>query len=185
MTEAEQTTMGGAGIDETILRMEWLYKTLTGTEAPPVGDTTYAPIPAEKDAAEHVQNQLNRLLTMLGEVGPGTVTARPWVPPMSVLESEREIRICLDLAGVKREQVEIAAQGNLLSVKGTRLVATDNGGRLRLNEMAVGPFERKFLVPGGMLAGDPKAQMRDGLLEIRIPKAETAKGTAPYQVPIN
>src|SRR5262245_22638011 len=120
MTEPEQEA-GATQIEETITRIEQLYQSLTG-RALPRGEAPYAPIPAEKDPAEHVEKQLNQLLSLLGELG-GEVRPLPqtsWTPAMAVWESHTEIRISLDLPGVTRDVVEVVAQGKILTISGNR-----------------------------------------------------------------
>jgi HSP20 family protein len=184
MTEAEHTP-GTTDIDETIGRMEQLYQALTGqdlrrTEAP------YAPIPAEKDPAEHVEKQLNHLLTLLGELGGGVrpVPQTSWTPAMSVWESHTEIRITVDLPGVARDQVQVVAQGKLLTISGTRSAPKSDDFRLHSSEAPIGPFRRTVFLPGGMRDTEPTAEMKDGVLEIRIHK-ESSQVTTPRTVRVN
>src|SRR5215813_6743829 len=184
MTEAEQNT-GTAQIEETITRIEQLYQNLTGRAAPR-GDVTYAPIPAEKDPAEHVEKQLNNLLTLLGELG-GDVRPLPltsWTPAMSVWESHTEIRISLDLAGVPRDHVQVVAQGKILTISGNRPAPKSDDFRLHSSESAIGPFRRTVYVPGGFRETEPRAEMKDGVLEIKIQK-ESSQVTTPRSVRIN
>ncbi len=187
MTEAEQAH-GSMDIEETIGRMEHLYQALTG-RAFPRTEAPYAPIPAEKDPAEHVEKQLNHLLTLLGELGGGVrpVPQTSWVPAMSVWESHTEIRIAVDLPGVARDQVQVVAQGKLLTISGTRSTPktekTDDF-RLHSSEAPIGPFRRTVFIPGGMRDTEPRAEMKDGVLEIRIHK-ESSQVTTPRTVRIN
>src|SRR5207247_2282054 len=58
-------TMSTVEIDEAIERTEKLYRAMTGDDAPPVGESAYAPIPAEKDPTRYVEEQADRLLGML------------------------------------------------------------------------------------------------------------------------
>jgi len=184
MTEAEQT-VGITEIEETIGRMEQLYQTLTG-RAVPRGEGPYAPIPAEKDPAEHVEKRLNELLTLLGELGG---EARPvpltsWTPAMSVWESHTEIRICLDLPGVPRDHVQVVAQGKLLTISGNRAAPKSDDFRLHSSEAPIGPFRRTVFIPGGMRENEPNAEINDGVLEIRIRK-EASHVTTPRTVRVN
>ena len=184
MPETEHAA-GITEIDETIGRMEQLYQTLTGRAAPR-NEAPYAPIPAEQDPAEHVEKQLNRLLTLLGELG-GEVRPVPltsWTPAMSVWESHTEIRICVDLPGVRRDRVQVTAQGKLLTISGTRDVPKNDDFRLHSSEAPIGSFRRTVLVPGGMREGEPRAEMKDGVLEIRIQK-ESSQVTTPRTVRVN
>src|SRR5215468_4650991 len=66
MAEDDPTTVS-RDIDQTVERMEQLYRTVTGHDAPPAS-ADYAPIPAEKDPAEYVERRLNQLLELLGAV---------------------------------------------------------------------------------------------------------------------
>lgn len=184
MTDAELNS-GTTQIEETIARIEQLYQSLTG-RAVPRGEAAYAPIPAEKDPAEHVEKQLNQLLTLLGELG-GDVRPLPhtsWTPSMSVWESHTEIRLCLDLAGVPRENVQVVAQGKILTVSGSRPAPRSEDFRLHSSEAPIGPFRRTVYVPGGMRETEPRAEMKDGVLEIRIQK-ESSQVTTPRNVRIN
>ena len=184
MPETEHTA-GITEIDETIGRMEQLYQTLTGRAAPR-NEAPYAPIPAEQDPAEHVEKQLNELLTLLGGLGGG---ARPlpltsWTPAMSVWESHTEIRICLDLPGVPRDHVQVVAQGKLLTISGNRSAPKTDELRLHSSEAPIGPFRRTVFIPGGMREHEPRADMKDGVLEIRIEK-ESSQVTTPRPVRVN
>ena len=184
MTDSEQT-VGITEIEETIGRMEQLYQTLTGRAAP-TGETPYAPIPAEKDPAEHVEKRLTELLTLLGELGG---EARPvpltsWTPAMSVWESHTEIKICLELPGVPRDLVQVVAQGKLLTISGNRRAPKSEEFRLHSSEAPIGPFRRTVFIPGGMRENEPRAEMNDGVLEIRIRK-EQSQVTTPRSVRVN
>lgn len=183
MAEPEQAS-ASAEVEETIGRMERLYQTLTGQPLPR-SEAPYAPIPAERDPAEHVEKQLNRLLTLLGELGGGVrpVPQTSWTPAMAVWESHTEIRICVDLPGVAREQVQVTSQGKLLTISGDREIGKSDDFRLHSSEAPIGPFRRTVFLPGGM-RDEPRAEMKDGVLEIRIQK-ESSQVTTPRTVRIN
>lgn len=172
-------TLPNTGIDETIGHIEDLYQKVTGT-AVPAGDALYAPIPAERDPAEHVEEQLNRLLGMLG--GWAQPSGPAWAPPISISESESEIVVDADLPGVGRDQVSVTVHGNALVIAGSRLVSHNNGMLFRQNERPLGPFRRVVMMPG-MRSGEPVAQMKDGVLEIRIQK--DIQAVKPRQIVVN
>jgi len=179
MNQSEQAS---AGIDETIEHVERLYQTVTGRDAPAV-ETPYAPIPAEKDPSQHVEEQMSRLIDLLGQVRLGPAEAPTWAPPVSVWETEAEVLVCVDLPGLRRENVEVVAQGNTLTVTGSRPPDRD-GYRLRSSEGGLGTFRRTFFVPGGIRGPEPSAQMRDGVLEIRFPRPPST-GNRPRPVPVH
>lgn len=172
-------TPPNTGIDETIGHIEELYQKVTGTPVP-TGDALYAPIPAERDPAEHVEEQLNRLLGILG--GWASPASPAWAPPISISESETEILVEADLPGVGRDQVAVTLHGNALVITGSRLASRDNVTQSRLNERLLGPFRRVVMMPG-MRVGEPVAQMKEGVLEIRIQKDTQA--VKPRQIVVN
>src|SRR5689334_15318867 len=89
------------GIDDAIQQVERLYRTVTGKDAPAT-EPPYATIPPESDPTRYVEEQVERLMTALGQL-PGTTPRMPtWTPPLSVWENAREIAICIELPGVPR-----------------------------------------------------------------------------------
>ena len=177
-------------IDETIGRMEQLYRAVTGRNAPPA-DRPYAPIPAENDPAEHVGKQLDRLLEALGVsgLGIGTLDTRPtWAPPISVWENDREIRIEIDLPGIPRDEVEVEVQvvadGKLMRISGTRRPPTLDSFRLHSSERPLGRFRRVVFVPSAQRDAEPRAEMKEGVLEIRIQK-EPSRSESRRTITIN
>jgi HSP20 family protein len=157
--------VGVATIEETIQQVEMLYRSMTGRDAPPA-EGAYAPIPAEKDPSRHVEEQMDRLLSLLGPVPASRVPT--WAPAASVAESEAEVVICLDLPGVPREAVQMQQQGELLTVSGERPWPRDEDAPLRLNERPLGAFRRTLWLPAR--PAELTARLRDGVLEIRIRK---------------
>jgi HSP20 family protein len=171
-------------IDETIVNVEKLYSAVTGKEIPGI-DATYAPIPAERDPVEHVEEQLRRLLGAIeGSGGAAPQAAARFAPPLSVFETDSEIVVTVDLPGVKRENVEVSLQGNALTISGERGAPRGKEATLRLQETAFGPFRRTVLVPPDVKIADGAAQMRDGTLEVRLMR-EPKKDDAPKVLKVN
>lgn len=159
-----------ASVDEAIDRMERLYQTMTGREAPPA-DTVYAPIPVERNPGEYVDDQMNRLLEQLGPsvAAPWAATSTAaWTPPLSLSEIGAEIVLRLDLPGVPRESLRVTMNGNVLTVSGSRSAIAPDGEALRLSEVPSGAFRRVAVLAGAARAAEPVARMKDGVLEIRV-----------------
>lgn len=167
-------------VDEVIGKMEDLYRSVTGTNPPP--GEGYAPIPVEKDPERHVQEQLDRLLGLLGSVGIPSEAARPpFHPPLAVVETERELVVRVDLPGVAREDVKVIARENELTVSGVRKAEGGPDRRVRFGESPRGPFVRKVLLPPNLRAGEPQASLKDGVLEVRFARP-TPEESAPRSV---
>jgi len=181
--EAPPGELGGPSrVDEAIAGVEQLYQALTGHPLPPAGEEPYAPIPVEKDAAEFVTDRLERLLDVLGRpLGPPAARAAQaagapaagWSPPVTVLEDAEGLLVLLDVPGVQRKHLQLADDGDSLTVAGQRSVAS-NGLRLRMSEAPLGPFRRRIVLPRGSGGGDLAARLHDGVLEIRIQRPKGA-----------
>lgn len=173
----EQTTKP---IDELIGQVERFYQSLTGQEAPPAGETPYAPIPPEKDPERHLADQVDRLLTSLGPLSPATTLASVWVPSLTLWETPTETWICLDLPGVTRETVQVRVLGRgVLEVGGERRAPRFEAEARRLyDESSRGPFRRAVALPPRASIEHIEARVRDGVLEIRIPLASTPQPEA-------
>jgi HSP20 family protein len=160
-------------IDDAIGKVETLYRTLTGREAPQV-DVPYAPIPAEHDPAQHVQEHMDLLVRLLGGPArePALATAI-WTPTMSVWEGPNELLLCIDLPGVTRDQLEVGLQESLVVVTGRRIPpdATTDASRLRprSTEQAFGTFRRVIPLPPTVQRDQMTAWLKDGVLWLRIP----------------
>lgn len=162
-------------IEDTVHNLERFYLTLTGRSAP-AHDGPYAPIPPEKDPSQHVAEQIDRLLGVIGDLPTGMQAMPPtWVPAVSVWEGAESILIRVDLAGVPRDSVNVSLKQNVLLIEGARPpVALPESAkenyRLRASEIRFGRFQRQIMVPPGMAADGLSAQMKDGVLEIHLPR---------------
>jgi HSP20 family protein len=182
----ELSSASSVGIDEAIGKVENLYRAVTGMN-PPLSETSSSPIPVEKDPSKYVEEQVERLLTLLGPPQE-EATIMAWTPPMSIWDNEKEFLVCVDLPGVTRKDVEITVNENLLTIGGRRPLPTFNDHRLRASERPLGPFVRKVLLPPTSRRAEASpqinAQLREGVLEIRISK-EGTRAEKPKPIPVN
>ena len=109
--------------------------------------------------------------------GRGDVTAtEDWRPPMDVSETEQEIVATMDLPGIAREDIKVSVEDNVLSVKGEkRHESEEEGKHLQRTERFSGKFSRSFALPSVIDSGKITAEYKDGVLTVRLPKAETAR----------
>jgi HSP20 family protein len=169
-------------IDETIGHLEHLYRALTGNQVHG-GESPYAPIPAEQDPVAHVNEEMERLLrTLNSQVMPGHhhhrqhPATRGWAPPISLWEADNEVTILVDVPGTARDHVDVKVQAGLLVITGNR-PSPSNGHRVAVAERPFGAFQRFVRLPPGLRTSDMTAQLKDGVLEIRIPRDAGAPGT--------
>ena len=94
-----------------------------------------------------------------------------WTPPADIYETESGYRIAIDLPGVNRDTVEIDVDENRLIVKGTRIVEESR----HRNERPRGKFLRTFSIPGTVDQGGIRADYKDGVLHIHLPRRQEQK----------
>jgi HSP20 family protein len=104
------------------------------------------------------------------------MTERVWAPAIDVYETKDGLVVCCDIPGVREKEVSVSITGDLLTVKGERKLATEaqDESYHRL-ERWYGKFERHIELPIPVQAGKVKATYRDGVLEVKLAKAEESK----------
>jgi HSP20 family molecular chaperone IbpA len=168
-------------IDEAIGQVSHLYHALTGQQIP-VTEVPYAPIPAEKDPVAHVQEQMDRLVGILA--GPQAAAAMtPWAPPVTMYEGTNEVVVCVDVPGTSRDRIQLSVQGAVLIISGHRVPSPADGHRVRHVEPRYGTFRRTLPLPPGLRTQDMSASLREGVLEVRIPR--DVASSAPRHVAVS
>ncbi len=98
-------------------------------------------------------------------------------PSCDVTETKDHYILGLDMPGVKKEDIKIEMQGNKLILSGERQHEwkEKNGETTLRHERTYGKFERTFTLPVAIAAEKIEAHYENGVLNVAIPKAETAK----------
>ena len=107
----------------------------------------------------------------------GTMTG-PWAPVVDVRETKDAIEVVAELPGLRREDVEVNIENNILSIAGEKKQEYTEGSpeaEYHLVERRCGRFERSFTLPRTVDANQIAARFENGLLTIMLPKAEAAK----------
>jgi HSP20 family protein len=95
-----------------------------------------------------------------------------WIPPVDIYETEDAYVLCAEVPGVEREDIKIEVAGSELSIRGERRFespcAAENYQRL---EAPRGRFHRTFTLPERLNSTGVSASMKDGVLEVKLPKA--------------
>jgi HSP20 family protein len=100
-------------------------------------------------------------------------TAFSATPRADVIEGDQEYRILMDLPGVKSDDLEINVENQLLTVKAERKVELPEGFEQRRRERAEQTgFARTFRLGNAVDSEGIKAGLKDGVLEITLPKSE-------------
>lgn len=110
-----------------------------------------------------------------GDAEEPTTTAT-WYPTVDVFENDEEIRLRAELPGMREEDVEITLENGTLSLQGEKkFEEQEENGHYRRVESRYGRFVRQFPLPSSVDAEKIDARFKDGVLHIRLPKAEVAK----------
>ena len=98
-------------------------------------------------------------------------------PETDVLETEREIRVITEMPGLRRENIDIDIENNVLTIRGEKREERTEGekGRWHLAERRYGTFTRSFVLPRDVDAEDIQASFQDGVLTVTVPKSEKAR----------
>jgi HSP20 family protein len=119
---------------------------------------------------------LNRLHRELDQTFDNVARETTWSPAVDIHEEAQRFVVRADLPGVKPADIEITADKGVLSLRGARNLeqAQDDGHYSRI-ERVNGKFVRTFSLPDNVQTDAIKAQFRDGVLELTIPKVAKAE----------
>ncbi|HTX91784.1 MAG TPA: Hsp20/alpha crystallin family protein [Anaerolineales bacterium] len=97
-------------------------------------------------------------------------------PAIDLYQTEEEVVVHTALPGLKAEDVQISLTGDLLTLKGEFKEKEEKKEKAyHLREQRYGSFERTISLPTLVMADKAKAEFEDGVLTIRLPKAEEVK----------
>jgi HSP20 family protein len=131
-----------------------------------------------------LQDRMNRLFDNAGRTWgtdePAATTT--WSPAVDIFETEDEIVVKAELPGMERKDIALNLENNVLTVRGERQFAKEakdeNYHRI---ERSYGTFSRSFSIPATVDEEKIRADYREGVLKIVLPKKEQVK---PKQIRI-
>jgi HSP20 family protein len=102
-----------------------------------------------------------------------------WTPACDIYEDEEGVALRFELAGVDPKDVDVRFENGVLTVKGERkLEREDTRDNYHRIERSYGTFTRSFSLPGTVDADKVKAETKNGVLTITLPKKAEAKPRA-------
>lgn len=114
---------------------------------------------------------LNRLRRDLDQSFDNVARDASWTPAVDIHEEANKFVVRADLPGVKPADIEITAEKGVLSLRGARNFEQQNDeGHYSRVERVSGKFVRTFTLPENVQTDAIKAQFKDGVLELTIPK---------------
>jgi len=127
--------------------------------------------------------QLDRLFTDFFGRAMQEQNLSTWAPAVDIYEGENELVVKADLPDVKPEDLDIRVENNILTIRGERKFEkkAEEKNYLRV-ERAYGSFARSFSLANTVNTEAIKADYKDGVLTLNVPKREEAK---PKQIKVN
>lgn len=124
-----------------------------------------------------IQTKMNRLFdSFLGQAAQSAMMERVWAPAVDMYETRNEVVISAELPGLNEKDIHLSITGDLLTIQGERQRNEDakDGSHYR-RERWFGKFERTLGLPMSVETGQVKATYRDGVLTVKLPKADEIK----------
>ena len=99
-----------------------------------------------------------------------------WVPPVDIYEgNDHELVIKAELPDLKREDIAVTFENNVLTLKGERKAEEIARDRFQRVERFHGTFSRSFTLPSTVDPANISANYKDGVLTVRLPQRAEAK----------
>lgn len=130
-----------------------------------------------------LQEQVNRLFESTFPGRPDDSALTTWAPAVDIYETENELVLKADLPDINEKDLDVRVENNMLTIRGERKfeqqVKEDNYLRV---ERAYGSFSRSFSLPNTVNTDAIKAEYKNGVLTVELPKRAESK---PKQVKIS
>jgi HSP20 family protein len=147
--------------------------------------TRWEPLTSRWDPFKELEDMERRLSTWFGrplrrrEGEQEALTVAEWSPLVDIEESEKEYLIKAEVPEIKKEDMKIAVQDDVLSISGERKSEKeDKGKKYHRVERCYGSFVRSFTLPEDADGTKVTAEYKGGVLYLHLPKSEKAKPKA-------
>ena len=131
---------------------------------------------------EEVSDRLNRMFARpatRAANGKETMIVADWTPSVDISETEGEYQIKAEIPDVKKEDVKVTLEDGVLTIQGERKhEKEEKGKKYHRIERSYGSFVRTFSLPDVIDEDKVKAEFKDGVLNLHLPKSEKAKPKA-------
>jgi HSP20 family protein len=126
-------------------------------------------------------DRLNRMFDAAFSGEP--LSSGAWVPAVDIVETpEHDILVKAELPEMKREDIKVSFENNVLTIEGERKFETrEDKDKYHRVERGYGAFRRTFTMPASVDAAGVSADYRDGVLTVKLPRREE---TRPRQIQI-
>jgi HSP20 family protein len=115
---------------------------------------------------------LHEVTSQLAQIGHPYFAPPPWHPAINAYRCEDSIRICVELAGVDRSEIELTVRDRHVSIRGVREVPEPRDSEVIqaiAMEIDYGVFQREIQLPAAIDVDNVRADQQNGLLWIYLP----------------
>jgi HSP20 family protein len=130
-----------------------------------------------------LQDQVNRIFNETVRTHGDESALTTWAPAVDIHETPNELVVKADLPDVDEKDIDVRVENNLLTIRGERKfeksVPAENYLRV---ERTYGAFSRSFSLPNTVDPESIRAEYKNGVLTVNLPKREESK---PRQVKVN
>ncbi|WP_455387647.1 Hsp20/alpha crystallin family protein [Petrachloros mirabilis] len=133
------------------------------------------------DPFRELESMSDRLNRVFARPAPSTssreaLTVADWMPTVDISESDSEYLIKAELPEVKKEDVKVTVENGVLTLQGERRQEKEEKGKkYHRVERSYGSFARSFTLPESVDEGAVRAEYKDGMLNLHLPKTEKVK----------
>ena len=125
------------------------------------------------DEMMSMRESMDRLFEDFFSRRPRTSGPLVWQPALEVYETDHEVVVKAELPGIDPKSVGVTVTAEGLTIKGeAKAEHEDKGRNYYRRELRYGAFQRTIALPNEVKSDETKATFRQGILEVKIPKAE-------------
>lgn len=145
--------------------------------------TRYRPVWPQHSLRRDLDRFFGDLFPTFGEEDREEAFSAVWAPQMDLSETDKAYLVKMDLPGIDKDQVTVNVQGSQLTVRGERKEEKqeEQENYLRM-ERSYGSFYRSIPLPKSAAVDEVKAEFKNGVLRVSIPKAAESR---PHKVTIS
>ncbi len=123
------------------------------------------------DELRRLQREMDRLFGQLGTLP----RARPVFPLVNIYDNGETFLLRAEIPGVDPKALDVTATGDTVTITGERPLEEPEGASYHRRERDHGTFSRSIKLPEPIDPGKIKASYKNGVLEVRVPRAAEAK----------
>lgn len=131
-----------------------------------------------------MQDRMNRIWGTIEHGREDALGRGAWMPAVDIYETaDKEIVLKAELPGLRREDIDLTVENHTLTIRGERKPDEEAANaQFHRSERMFGACSRSFTLPNTVDAARVKAEYRDGVLTVRLPRREEAK---PRQITVD